>query len=95
MSSKIVETTTTKVGSRNVNKPLSVSSSTSNARLGTNATIETPAPDTVKVENNEVTAEQEKKIVNEFVYLLDKSKQLFNGLKWVIVSIVVFIFVYK
>jgi hypothetical protein len=34
------------------------------------------------IANSDQTEEdKEKKIINEFVYLLDKSRQLFNGLK--------------
>lgn len=52
------------------NRPV-VTSSASNARLASEC-----------AQQNE-PADREKKIVNEFVYLLDKSKQLFNGLKLV------------
>lgn len=52
-----------------------VSASTSSAKLN--------SVDSIGNGTAESIVDAEKKIVNEFVYLLDKSKQLFNGLKWV------------
>lgn len=59
----------------------STASDSNSKALGNNVATKIDSK-TADIENDQgVIAEREKKIVNEFVYLLDKSKQLFNGLK--------------
>lgn len=92
-SSSSTSTTLRNVNSLGSLKPMLMSASTSNARLSA-AGGGAAAPGAIdslvnnvallnnsESENDPGVGEREKKIVNEFVYLLDKSKQLFNGLK--------------
>ena len=74
-ASKPAAITTPRASTANVNVPKQsmVSASTSSAKLN--------SVDSIGNGTAESIVDAEKKIVNEFVYLLDKSKQLFNGLK--------------
>lgn len=74
-ASKPAAITTPRASTANVNVPKHsmVSASTSSAKLN--------SVDSIGNGTAESIVDAEKKIVNEFVYLLDKSKQLFNGLK--------------
>ena len=74
-ASKPAAITTPRASTANVNVPKQsmVSASTSSAKLN--------SVDSIGNGTAESIVDAEKKVVNEFVYLLDKSKQLFNGLK--------------
>lgn len=73
-ASKPAAITTPRASTANVNVPKQsmVSASTSSAKLNSVDSIGNGTAESI---------DAEKKVVNEFVYLLDKSKQLFNGLK--------------
>lgn len=42
----------------------------------------------------ESTEEQDRKLVLEFIHLLEKSKQLFNGLRWVSIFLDIFVYIF-
>lgn len=68
--------------SQHLNEPTKSNLSTSMSANGINNPVNATTTSSTGLELTD--ADKEKKIINEFVYLLDKSKQLFNGLRFVV-----------